>query len=163
DESVLLEWVSLWETNSDRFEIERSVDGRIFTRLGEVAAQGESDRVQEYQYLDRQALTGISYYRLAQYDLDGSISYSATAKVRITPSTALVVYPNPCRERLYLQGLDDGLVQWEVFDLQGRLLLREQSDAHEGIALSHLGSATYLLKVFQNGRYLGYSRFQKVR
>ncbi|GEM_PF-2690666 len=66
-----LDWVTASETNSKHFEILRSWDGEIFTSLGEVAAQGNSNIKTNYSFLDKNPANGINYYKLKQIDLDG--------------------------------------------------------------------------------------------
>ena len=70
-EEVVLKWETRNEINSDYFRIERSVDGRQFEALKEVAAHGNSTTLKQYTSLDPEPFIGTSYYRLKQFDLDG--------------------------------------------------------------------------------------------
>ena len=70
--TVRLAWATATERNSARFEVERSPDGRGFTRIGTVAAAGSSRRPRTYELLDAQLPVGAArlYYRLKQVDSD---------------------------------------------------------------------------------------------
>lgn len=49
---VQLHWATANESNSSHFEIERSMDGRIFTKIGEVDSRGNSMVQQRYEFAD---------------------------------------------------------------------------------------------------------------
>ncbi|MBR9920962.1 MAG: T9SS type A sorting domain-containing protein [Bacteroidetes bacterium] len=84
NQAVELSWATATETNSDKFIIERSYDGREFKAIGELAAAGESFTELEYKYLDSEALSNVDqiYYRLNQIDIDGTASLSHLVTVR---------------------------------------------------------------------------------
>lgn len=78
-----LKWTTISETNLSRFEIERSFDGSVFTKIGEVSATNTSSLV-NYEYLDT-GLTTIAkaYYRLKVIESNGQFSYSSVIAVVI--------------------------------------------------------------------------------
>ena len=100
-----LSWATATETNSARFEVQRSLDGASFATVGSVAAAGSSATPRSYQYLDAAAPAGTSYYRLRQVDLDGTVAYSAVA-VLARPATGAgaaakaLAFPVPFTETL---------------------------------------------------------------
>lgn len=67
-----------WSTASERanshFIVQRSEDGAYFQDLGRVEAAGDSQTLTNYAFEDGSPV-GLAYYRLAQVDLDGTISY----------------------------------------------------------------------------------------
>lgn len=69
-------WSTATETNSDRFEVERSGDGETFAWLADITAVGNSQHVTNYALVDPWPLSGLNYYRLMQVDTDGSSTYS---------------------------------------------------------------------------------------
>ncbi|MDO7845919.1 T9SS type A sorting domain-containing protein [Hymenobacter sp. M29] len=96
--AVRLAWATATEKNSARFEVERSLDGRAFARIGTVAAAGNSSSARAYELLDAKlpADAATLYYRLRQVDADGSFSYSPVRTVGLTGAAAgLSLYPNP--------------------------------------------------------------------
>ncbi|RZK44614.1 MAG: hypothetical protein EOO59_21720, partial [Hymenobacter sp.] len=60
--AVALAWRTASELNNARFEVERSLDGVAFTRIGQLAAQGNKTTATDYAYLDAQPLATLSYY-----------------------------------------------------------------------------------------------------
>jgi hypothetical protein len=80
---VKLEWTTLQELNSDRFEVERSGDGRNFTKVGHVLSAGTSSTRNNYQFIDVDPLKGKGYYRLKQVDRDRTAVNSNVVSVSI--------------------------------------------------------------------------------
>jgi len=104
DRSVRLEWETASERNSDRFEIEKSIDGVNFERLATVRSVGNSTTNTIYIHEDRRPFPGISYYRLSQFDMDGKkTEYPMVSVTIIDPSsTELTLYPNPVINSAYI-------------------------------------------------------------
>lgn len=64
-------WTTYSESNSDYFLLERSVDGITWRTVAQVEAAHESNGYLTYSVLDDHYDTGMNYYRLAQFDLNG--------------------------------------------------------------------------------------------
>jgi len=130
--TVQLAWQTASEVNSNRFEVERSVDGHTFTLLQSVPAAGNSTTPRAYAVLDAQASAiGIAtlYYRLRSVDQDGTSAYSAVQVVALTPAAAgLALYPNPSKTATTLVGAGAG-TQVQVFDALGRVVTTATADA----------------------------------
>lgn len=76
-----LTWTTASEKDNDRFEIERSLNGKSFTKIGEVAGNGTSCTALNYSFADARPAAGANYYRLRQVDYDGTSTYSKTTIV----------------------------------------------------------------------------------
>ncbi len=74
--TVNLAWSTASETNNSHFEITRSTDGVNFTKVGQVAGSGNSNKAQHYNYTDSKPASGNNYYRLKQVDHDGKSELS---------------------------------------------------------------------------------------
>ena len=122
-----LAWTTASEKNSARFDVERSLNGEDFAKIGEVAA-GSSSTTRTYAYRDAAAPAGRLYYRLRQVDADGTFSYSPVRTVALAAVGALSLAPNPTRTSAQASGLAAGAAV-EVFDALGRSVLRTQADA----------------------------------
>jgi hypothetical protein len=133
--AVRTAWATASEKNSAHFVVQRSADGRTFSDVQQVAAQGNSLSRHDYTALDAQPLPGLSYYRLRQVDLDGTVAYSPVATVRFgdalaapAPAPTLVAYPNPSAGQ-HFQVLATNLATTggtvQVFDNVGRLVLTQ--------------------------------------
>jgi hypothetical protein len=110
--SVQLRWITYQEINNDRFEIQRSEDGVVFTVVGTVQGKGNSSIEQEYKILDREASQSNQfYYRIRQIDYDGKSDYSKV--VVVSPDGEFtkfwLAHPNPVEDekKFYLQVTDE--------------------------------------------------------
>ena len=92
---ALLNWGTSMEVNSSYFVVEKSSDGIHFSAIGEVKAAGNSSIALRYSFVDPAIASGITYYRLAQYDLDGTVHYSVIRTVTKDGTTGVQVTPNP--------------------------------------------------------------------
>ncbi|GAA4494734.1 hypothetical protein GCM10023172_05380 [Hymenobacter ginsengisoli] len=104
--AVAVGWATASEENCAQFEIERSVDGRQFQRVGTVACAGSQGLAHSYTFRD-DAAAGAYYYRLRQVDADGQTQYSTVAYVSQSADTALGLsaFPNPTTGTVTLLGL----------------------------------------------------------
>lgn len=102
---VKLKWEVENETTADRYEVERSYDGRIFSVINQLKSNGNSSTVNVYSLNDNVSAVFSSqlYYRIKQYDLDGSYYYSKTIALRKNSKPLeLLLYPNPSAENLFV-------------------------------------------------------------
>ncbi|MBC6610909.1 T9SS type A sorting domain-containing protein [Hymenobacter sp. BT507] len=94
-QQVALRWATASEKNSAQFVVERSLDGRLFEAVGQVAAQGNSTSARSYTFLDPTSdLGGRIYYRLRQLDLDQTAHLSPVVAVQLATAAGML-YPNP--------------------------------------------------------------------
>lgn len=123
---VLLEWATATEENNDRFEVERSADGRSFSKIGEVKGNGTTAVKRTYSFRDAKASRGTHYYRLKQVDLDGTAQHSKMIvvenNVAAAATGAILVAPNPANGQFTI-ALDHGEgAQLQILDMNGNLL-----------------------------------------
>ncbi|MEI6596240.1 MAG: T9SS type A sorting domain-containing protein [Bacteroidota bacterium] len=103
---VQLNWNTLTENNSSRFEIERSNDQGGFLSIGVLEAKGNSSTLTNYQFIDAQpSFSTINYYRIKQIDLNGNYTYSNIRDISFLlypsiNSTNISLYPNPAKDKL---------------------------------------------------------------
>jgi len=95
--TVVLEWQTSSEENNRAFIIERSVDGKAFEPIAEVAGKGNTHQISTYQLTDNSLLTGINYYRIRQIDFDNTQAYhSKVIALQIEAGNHLATLaPNP--------------------------------------------------------------------
>ena len=98
--SALLKWSTANELNNDHFEVERSADGNVYTKITTVAAGSNPNAVQQYNYTDNNLKAGTNYYRIKQVDKDGKFTYSKIANVTIDASgISWSIQPNPATSK----------------------------------------------------------------
>ncbi len=143
----LLEWISENELNLNRFEIERSSNGSVFTVVASKTATGTYSSRTNYSFADLTATTGNNYYRLKMIDNDGKFSYSNTIVISTTRNgefTISNIAPNPFTEKISLTitlGKATPL-QLQVVDFSGRICCTKNADGAKGnnyIELKGLG------------------------
>jgi len=107
---IAVNWTTLTEINNDRFEIERSVNGVDFEKVGEKSGAGNSFAPKDYHFTDVDAaitLSGTVYYRIKQIDFNSSFEYSKMVAVDLSGSATVKgvesVYPNPFNNYVTLQ------------------------------------------------------------
>jgi hypothetical protein len=165
--SVTLNWQTASEINSSHFMIEKSMDGTIFKEEAKVPAKGNSHSLTQYSFVDGYSLTDITYYRLKQYDLDGSFSYSSIRSINLnTPIPDVKIFPNPFSNAFYVEyttadGHDD--IIFELFNYDGKVLhiskLIQSTTVIENLTLQP-GHYYYILKnssaIIKSGHLISY-------
>lgn len=150
---VALNWATSTESASDRFDVERSADGRTWEKISEVAAAGNSNSARHYTHRDPDPLRGTSYYRLRLTDMDQSFVYSNMVTVNMggmwEPSVASI-YPNPNSGSFYirLEGDPDQTLSLELYNAMGQVC-RQWKRVHPGdpIEVDGLHAGSYMLVV----------------
>ncbi|MCE7042704.1 T9SS type A sorting domain-containing protein [Dyadobacter sp. CY312] len=146
---VAVEWATATETNSDYFEIERSIDAKNWDLIGNKAAAAESDQLKRYYFQDNSPVAGKSYYRLKMVDLDGSFAYSRIVSTSLTEDGAvLTIYPNPVAEEVFIQAPQSGSYKnVSIFNSNGHVVYTSPIvSADKGIDVKNLASGIYYVQ-----------------
>lgn len=161
----VLSWTTASEANSTGFELQRSADGRNFSKIafvGTKAVEGNSSLSLSYGYNDVKPFAGTTYYRLKQMDKDGRYRFSNVVTIRGTRAGELVlssVYPNPATSKLnvVLNAPANDEVAFVFTDLAGKVVMQHQKQLISGdnnivLDIASLPSGSYMLKaVCSNG------------
>lgn len=92
-EGNVLYWYTVSERDADYFMIERSTDGKKWVKVGSIDAVGNSNEINEYQMIDVTFANDMNYYRLVQFDNDGTkTKYTKIVSIdnRLIPDVELV-------------------------------------------------------------------------
>ena len=133
---VLVSWSTAQEQNASHFDVERSTNGRDFTKIGSVKANGNTGSLSNYSFSDNNPVVGISYYRLRQVDLDNRFVYTKTAIIRNeSRSKAFSVWPNPVIDNanVTLQSDKNQNLNLRVVDYNGRIVRSQVVNATKGV------------------------------
>ncbi|GAA4337673.1 hypothetical protein [Flaviaesturariibacter amylovorans] len=155
--TAALRWTAENEVNFEGYEVERSTDGRTFSRIGTVAGTNATT-VATYNYNDD--LSGITanrvYYRLKQVDVGGAFSYSPIVSIGLNNTAADVtevrLMKNPVRStqvRLQVKTTIAGTARFLVIDNGGRIVLSRQERLSSGTTALSLELPGFLA----NGTY----------
>lgn len=145
--TTLLTWNTTYETNFDRFSIERSQTGKNWQTVGIVAAKGTSS----YSFTDKSAISGLNYYRLKMIDRDGSNAYSQIVSVRVKSDVA--IYPNPVAEKILFKNVDISSIQHlQLFNSAGLLVLENSKVQSSGVDVRKVPVGIYTaMLTYKNG------------
>ncbi|MDR6806965.1 hypothetical protein J2Y45_004157 [Dyadobacter sp. BE34] len=143
-----LNWATSEETNSERFEVQRSIDGKAWKAIGSVQAQGESKVRKTYTFADNKPETGENLYRLRMVDRDSTFAYSAIRSVRFESKLESSIYPNPVADELNLK-----VTSWKqvkairIDNLAGLQVYSSGPVAAGKVDVSKLDSGVYILRI----------------
>ena len=150
--TVLLNWATSNELNSEAFTVERSADGINWKPIIKVAAAGNSQVKTQYSAEDKQPYNGVSYYRLLQTDRDGKYNYSAVQTVKLnTGNTELtMVYPNPVSHQLIIKADPQELKTVQIFtntgaNLTGKVKIISNNGSAMVLDMSKLPASVYTI------------------
>jgi hypothetical protein len=152
---IKLEWSTASEINNSHFEIQRSIDGITFEKIGEVNGHGTINEISTYHFnyhYDR----NFAFYRLKQIDFDGQFDYSEIIKIHPDMSAVNVqIFPNPAKDAITIN-LNDiditGQTQVVIQDYLGRIVYAETIQTmNQNISVSSISAGTYLVVVEING------------
>jgi hypothetical protein len=146
-----VDWRSETEMTGDKYQVERSADGRNFTYMGTVNAKGQAS---VYSYWDETPVTGVNHYRLKMIDAAGNTAYSkvVTANVK-SGSFTVEAYPNPVSEiltvKVYGAAASNPVVT--ISDATGKIVKMVSVKNNEAIInMSSLAQGMYLVKYSDN-------------
>lgn len=143
----IVQWRSATETALKEYEVQRSIDGNEFSKIG-------SERPMQYQYafLDAKPAKAVNYYRLKMIDADGKTAYSEIRSVNNTEGFYATVFPNPAKDKIQLLITSDKKesVEMQITGFDGKILVRKQLSVNEGstvqtVDVLHFASGKYLL------------------
>ena len=165
DRDVNIRWTTTFEQGTDRFEIERSLDGIEFKKIGEVKTEGNSQVRKEYAFDDRLSSSTLNkkdvYYRLRLVNLDNHSELSKVLVIRLvnTSSTkTIAVTPNPAKNdiNVQVQLRENSYVVMKVTNNKGEEVARKSTRGGRGLnsfsmeGTSRLTAGVYILEVIVN-------------
>ena len=134
--------------------IQRSADGRTFRNAGWVeskAPRGNSTNTLNYSFSDGEAITGTTYYKLQQTDIDGKTTWSDILPLSAGNDASFTVLaaPNPVSQKLSLTtlGTQGRNATISVADITGKQVKTIVVTGNETeIDMSSLSRGMYLIR-----------------
>lgn len=162
--TTLLKWKTENEINFSYFSVERSADGRNFSAIGKVAANGNiySSGGNNYQFIDENTINQSSLfllYRLKIVDINGQYKYSNVVQISLPDITQLLkVSPNPATHELkaVLSVSKQSNLTLQVIDITGQVIIQKSVWVVKGrneipVNISTLANGAYYLNITGNG------------
>ena len=158
-----LQWTTATEVNNTGFELQRSANGKDFSRLAFIASKAEngvSNAVLSYTFEDAKPLASINFYRLKQIDKDGRFGLSniiSLAGSKADKFDIVNLYPNPASNsiNLTINAVKDESIKLVVTDIVGKIVLQENKMVKKGentamLNVQYLAKGTYAIKAICN-------------
>jgi hypothetical protein len=156
EKTVRLNWAVPNDGQSYTFDVQRSKDAKQFDLIGTVKEPLRiRDGNQEYEYVDYAALRGINLYRVRMLsNAFGGETFSkmANTKVGVDAQALFNVYPNPVKDRLVIQFLQENTqnITLELFSADGRLRSSKTLASGallDGLVFDDLAPGFYFVKI----------------
>ncbi len=149
-EDALIEWKVGEESAISHYDVERSLDGTRFIKIGEVSSGSLS---KTYELTDIDPAMGVNFYRIRAVSLTESPTFSKIVTVAFdNKQSGYAVYPNPVTDRQVTLTTPDGLqgvFTLQLFDSQGkkiqstRIVLSENTNQYRLMLGKNLASGSY--------------------
>jgi len=145
---ISIDWNIISETNVASYELEKSVDGRSFTKIYSAAATKGTNATAAYNWLDTKAAVGDNYYRVKVIGKSGTFSYSNIVNVNLVAAkTGFSVFPNPVSDGiigLKMRNVAAGNYSIKILSNDGKLMSQELVKHAGGSSSKNLTSASKL-------------------
>lgn len=155
--SVDLNWIAEGDRNDGYFEVERSLDGKAFSRIATVNSMASAMNKANYSHADNISGlgAGVLYYRLKLVDKNHKHSYSEVRIIRSgkeVRTAGFTTFPNPVISELnvslpiHWQGQK---IKLEIFDVTGKLSrsLELNTDGQTAsVSVAGLGKGLYVVR-----------------
>jgi hypothetical protein len=154
EKSVLLDWQTTEETNSDRFEIQHSSDAKRWSMIGTITSHGESNELQKYTFTHLAPNTGENLYRLKMLDLDGTFAYSRIVAASFEEILDVFLYPNPVSGKVTMSSTIP-ISGYKLISITGQVLreLFEQNSNSISMSLQGVYPGLYFVQLsLKNGK-----------
>lgn len=141
-----LQWEAANTENTKAFNVQRSMDGNVFSNVGQVVV----NNVSSYQFKDNYTPTSTVYYRLQQVDKTGKFFYSNSLKLTDN-RIPLTVAPNPARGVIHLMIPAESRVQVMIYNMAGKLVYENKNfTSTDAITTNSWSNGTYTVRVKTN-------------
>ncbi len=125
DRSIAIRWTVENEVNIEKYEIERSADGRNFAGI----ISADATNINVYTKNDLSPLAADNFYRIKAITVGGYTQYSAIVKVApLLELASITVYPNPVvagRTQVRFINQTSGTYELKLFNQSGQLMQKE--------------------------------------
>jgi hypothetical protein len=155
---AVVEWKVANETNVQNYIIERSRNGRDFSKLGSKPPSNVAGAIATYSWVDENSSRGDNFYRIVSMDATGDKRYSPVVKLSIANgNTDVLIYPNPVINgavKLQLSNAASGRYIARVIAKDGAVMMMKQFNCNtpdhiETLQVEKLASGNYSIELLQ--------------
>ena len=159
----MLSWTTVTETNNDFFNVQRmTTEYNTWNTIGIIQGAGTSTDLIVYRYEDVDPPKD-SYYRLLQVDFDGAseVSHSISIDRSQCDNSSINIYPNPVSGYLQFSGISDGLFEFVIEDVTGRIVSTFSANTNTKLDVSFWPSGVYIITIIKYGTRIDTCRIIK--
>ena len=159
NERNILKWITASEENNSYFKVERSFDATNFISIGQVKGNGTTSVLHSYIIADEDAASGISYYRLKQFDFDGVYQYSTVISINRKLSGVTRIYPNPASSFIYSSSNEN--LNWLIYSSDIGIEVMNEKNVNK-VDISKLPRGMYVVRLYNDiGEFVSTQKFVK--
>ncbi len=155
NDRALITWTTATENNNNRFDVERSNDGKNYKVISTVQGHGTTSLSHDYKAVDTKPMNGVNYYRIKQYDNDGQYQISDVRSVKFVLQNAQInVYPNPTHGDINftVNNYNGSSIKATLSNVSGKIIYQElintnTSGNYKLNLRSQLPAGIYMLKL----------------
>ncbi len=139
DMGNMLSWKTSKEDNNKHFEVEKSLDGVTFSKIGKIKGNGTTTEANSYSFLDVSAAQGKNYYRLKQVDTDGKKHLSDVVSInKETANNFTVVSMTPPTDKdnifeVTINAVGEDELDYTILDMKGNEIYTQKQKLKKGI------------------------------
>jgi hypothetical protein len=157
-----LTWETASETNCDYYIVSKSTNGLDFIIFDTVSGSGNTNSLSEYESFDLSPQPGITYYKLSQYDFDGSFEDIGIISISKSGESTALLYPNPVKSgspinlKMYLETPSEAEIV--VISMEGKILSKSNVQFSKGsnslqlYFTENLSSGMYTIMIHTNNK-----------
>ena len=150
DQKANLRWYVSNEVNNDHYEVEHSLSGSTFEKVGTVKAINGSRNSYAFVHNDP-VIKVANYYRIKQVDVDGKFTYSPVRVVKFFNERVMTISPNPTTSFVRINSTKFPLTV-HVFDNSGKKMATKLLTSGTGdINMARFAPGTYVIVAESNG------------
>jgi hypothetical protein len=119
---VFVNWQVADEVNNKGYHVEMSYDGQYWMDLGYIPAKTPTNTEVAYDFTFLKKMTGLTYFRIKQLDIDGKFGYSWVKKLDMDAQDDPFIWPNPVSNAFNIMSKDSN-AKIQVLNLGGKVAM----------------------------------------
>ena len=163
-----ISWSTASEINASYFSVLKSTDGIDFNEIGSMGANGNSNEINNYNFVDDDLpQNGDVYYQLKEFDFDGSFQKTNVVVLHLSAGEKEVkLFPVPTNDLLTLTFLSDKeeVLQYKIVDDLGKTVMLDSIPTVKGenvktISVLRLLDGVYYLQLSNSKEIISSAKF----
>lgn len=141
--AMAVNWSTLSEVNNSHFIVEHSTDGNNWAEIGRVEASLDRNSERDYSFEDHKPAPGINYYRLNQYDIDGTKTTFDVLAGFFKNTKEHFLFPTIGQDKIYLSFEASEAIR--IYDSLGQLKSSQKLQGGNAVLIDQLPAGQYFL------------------